>query len=149
MARTVSAAAAATPGIDRELAVTGALLHDMGKLEAYDVVGGCAQLNDAGRLIGEIPLGFARVRGHIEAIDGFPPERAQALLHIILSHHGRLEHGSPVTPCTREATLVHTMDELSGRMGAFDRLEKATPAGEAWSRFDRVLGSAAFLGPAR
>jgi 3'-5' exoribonuclease len=149
VARTVSAAAAATPGLDRDLAVTGALLHDVGKLEAYDVVGGCAELNDAGRLIGEIPLGFARVRDHIEAIEGFPPERARALLHIILSHHGRLEHGSPVTPCTREATLVHTMDELSGRMGAFDRLEKETPSGQAWSRFDGVLEGAAFLGEGR
>ena len=149
VAQAVSAAAAGAPGIDRDLAVTGALLHDVGKLEAYDVVGACAELNDAGRLIGEIPLGFARVRAHIEAIERFPVDRAQALLHIILSHHGRLEHGSPVTPCTREAALVHAMDALSGRLGAFDRLERETAAGAAWSRFDRALEGAAFLGRSR
>lgn len=62
-------------------------------------------------------------------------------------HQGRLEFGSPVVPCTREATLVHAIDELSGRMGAFDRLEQATPDGEAWSRFDRVLETSAYLIP--
>ena len=46
------------------------------------------------------------------------------MLHIILSHHGSLEHGSPVVPCTREATLVHMIDNLGGRLGSFDRLEE-------------------------
>ena len=46
------------------------------------------------------------------------------MLHIILSHHGKLEHGSPVTPCTREATLVHMIDNLGGTLGSFDRIEK-------------------------
>ena len=49
------------------------------------------------------------------------------MLHIILSHHGALEHGSPVVPCTREATLVHMIDNLGGRLGSFDRLEKELP----------------------
>ena len=146
VARLVSAAAATLPEIDRDLAVTGALLHDIGKLEAYVVNGGCADLGDAGKLIGEIPLGFYRVRREIEAMPGFPPDRAQALQHVLLAHHGRLEFGSPVAPCTREATLVHMMDDLSGQMGAYDRLRKETAAGEVWSRFDRVLESSAFLG---
>jgi 3'-5' exoribonuclease len=115
VATMVAAAAAAHPQIDRDLAVTGALLHDIGKLEAYAVTGGCADLTDAGKLEGEIPLGYYRVRQASEAIPGFPPHRAQALLHILLSHHGRLEFGSPVTPCTREAALVHAMDNPSRR----------------------------------
>ena len=49
------------------------------------------------------------------------------MLHIILSHHGALEHGSPVLPCTREATLVHMIDNLGGKLGSFDRLEKELP----------------------
>ncbi len=77
---------------------------------------------------------------------GFPPRLAEALLHIILSHHGTLEHGSPVVPCTREATLVHFLDNLGGRLGSFDRLEKELPAGAAWSGFDRALGASAFFG---
>ncbi len=144
----VSAAAVEHPQIDRDLAVTGALLHDIGKLEAYAVTGGCAELTDAGKLEGEIPLGYFRVRQAIEAEPDFPPHRAQALLHIVLSHHGRLECGSPVTPCTREAALVHAMDNLSGHLGAFDRLENETLAEERWSRYDRVIEGAAFFPPA-
>ena len=53
-------------------------------------------VSDQGRLLGEIALGYYRVRRTIERLDGFPPELAQALLHIILSHHGTLEFGSPV-----------------------------------------------------
>ena len=131
VATMVSAAAAAHPDIDRDLAVSGALLHDFGKLEAYAVAGGCADLTDAGKLEGEIALGYFRVRQASAELAGFPPNRAQALLHILLSHHGRLEFGSPVTPCTREAALVHAMDNLSGHLGAFDRLDEETPARRA------------------
>ena len=70
------------------------------------------------------------------------------MLHIILSHHGTLEHGSPVVPCTREATLVHMIDNLGGRLGSFDRLEKELARGAAWSAFDRALGSGAYFGSA-
>ena len=55
-------------------------------------------MTDEGRLQGEIPLGYYRVRRVIEDLDGFPAELAQSVLHIILSHHGALEHGSPVVP---------------------------------------------------
>ena len=81
----------------------------------------------------------------IEEIPGFPQELATAVLHIILSHHGALEHGSPVVPCTREATLVHMIDNLGGRLGSFDRLEKALPDGSRWSGYDRALGGGAYF----
>lgn len=147
VAQGVDALSATFPGIDRDVAVTGALLHDIGKLEAYTADPQCPGMTDAGRLLGEIPLGYYRVRREIEALPGFPAATAQALLHIILSHHGRLEHGSPVLPATREATLVHFVDNLGGRLGAYDRLEKALPAGTDWSAFDRVLGGGAYFGP--
>jgi 3'-5' exoribonuclease len=145
VAEGVSAMASTFPGIDRDVAVTGALLHDIGKVEAYEQSGGAIDLSDAGRLQGEIPLGYFRVRRTIEEIDGFPPADAQAVLHIILSHHGKLEHGSPVTPCTREATLVHMIDNLGGTLGSFDRIEKALGDGECWSRFDRALSGSAYF----
>ncbi|MEA2373803.1 MAG: 3-5 exoribonuclease [Thermoleophilaceae bacterium] len=144
----VSAVSATFPGIDRDVAVTGALLHDIGKIEAYATQGGAIDLSDAGRLEGEIPLGYYLVRRAIEDMPGFPPATAQALLHIILSHHGQLEHGSPVVPCTREATLVHMIDNLGGRLGSFDRLEKGLSSGARWSGFDRAIaGSAYFAAP--
>jgi 3'-5' exoribonuclease len=147
VAQAVSATSATFPGIDRDVAVTGALLHDIGKLEAYTGDPGAIDLTDAGRLQGEIALGYYRVRATIEEIEGFPAELAQAVTHIVLSHHGSLEHGSPVVPCTREATLVHMIDNLGGRLGSFDRLEKELAPGRRWSGYDRALeGSAFFAG---
>jgi 3'-5' exoribonuclease len=145
VADATAAAAQIFAGVDRDLAVCGALLHDIGKLDAYAGYGCGVTLNDAGKLIGEIPNGYYTVRRAIEQIPGFPPELAQALLHIILSHHGCLEYGSPVVPATREALLVHTMDKLSGDLGSFDRLERETAEDETWSRHDRALGRAVYL----
>jgi 3'-5' exoribonuclease len=146
VAQAVSAAAAFFPGIDRDVAVTGALLHDIGKTEAYNDDPLAIDLTDAGRLQGEIPLGYYKVRRQIEEIPGFDPAVAQAVLHIILAHHGSLEHGSPVIPATREAVLVHMIDNLGGRLGSFDRLERQLPAGESWSGFDRALSGSAYFG---
>ena len=148
VAQAVSAAAAAFPGIDRDLAVTGALLHDIGKTQAYNSDPLAIDLTDAGRLLGEIPIGYYLVRREIESIEGFEPELGQAVLHIILSHHGTHEMGSPVVPATREATLVHMMDNLGGRLGSFDRIERELAEGQSWSKFDRGLDSAAYF-PAR
>lgn len=146
VAQAVNAAAPFFPGIDREVAVAGALLHDVGKLQAYNEDPLAIDLTDAGRLEGEIPLGYYAVRRQIEEIDGFDPALARAVLHVILAHHGSLEHGSPVVPATREAVLVHMIDNLGGRLGSFDRLERQLPAGESWSGFDRALSGSAFFG---
>jgi 3'-5' exoribonuclease len=145
VAQAVSAISATFPGIDREVAVTGALLHDIGKLEAYEMRGEAIEMSDQGRLFGEIALGYYRVRRAVEELEGFPPPTARAVLHIILSHHGSLEHGSPVIPCTREATLVHMIDNLGGRLGSFDRLEKSLASGAEWSVFDKGIGGGAYF----
>jgi 3'-5' exoribonuclease len=143
----VSAISACFAGIDRDVAVTGALIHDIGKIEAYGQAAPAIDLTDEGKLHGEIPLGYYLVRTRIERIDGFPPELALAVLHVLLSHHGMLENGSPVMPATREATVVHAIDNLGGKLGSFDRLEKGLQEGETWSTYDRALsGSAHFPG---
>ena len=144
----VSAISASFPGVDRDVAVTGALIHDIGKIEAYSSDPFAIDLTDDGKLLGEIPLGYYLVRRQIEQIAGFPADLSRAVLHIVLSHHGLLENGSPVVPCTREATVVHAIDNLGGKLGSFDRLEKGLQDGESWSRFDRALaGSAWFARP--
>jgi 3'-5' exoribonuclease len=145
VAQAVSAISATFSEINRDVAVAGALLHDIGKLDAYAFEGNAIEMTDAGKLQGEIPLGYYRVRRLIERLDGFCVPTAEAVLHIILSHHGSLEHGSPIVPCTREATLVHFCDNLGGRLGSFDRLEKELPNGERWSRFDRAIGGGAYF----
>jgi 3'-5' exoribonuclease len=144
----VSAISASFPGVDRDLAVSAALIHDIGKIEAYALDPACIDLTDDGRLHGEIPLGYYLVRRTIERIEGFPWELARALLHIQLSHHGTYENGSPVVPATREATIVHAMDNLGGKLGSFDRLEKGLQEGESWSSFDRALDGAAYFAAA-
>jgi 3'-5' exoribonuclease len=147
VAQAVGALSAVFGGIDRDLAVTGAILHDIGKLDAYDWSGESIEMSDLGRLQGEIVLGYFRVRETIERIDGFPAGLAEPLLHIILSHHGSLEHGSPVVPATREATLVHMADNLGSKLGSFDRLEADLADGAAWAQqYDRALGTLAYFG---
>ena len=149
VAQAVSAISATFGGVDRDVAVTGALLHDIGKLDSYefDEETDEVSMSDLGRLYGEIALGYYRIRRAIEDIEGFPAELASAVGHIILSHHGALEHGSPVVPCTREATLVHMIDNLGGKLGSFDRLEKELPAGAQWSGYDKALGGGAYFAP--
>jgi 3'-5' exoribonuclease len=145
VAQAVSAISATFPGIDRDVAVAGALVHDIGKLDAYEMRGEAIEMSDGGRLYGEIPLGYFRIRTAIESLEDFPADVSQALLHIILSHHGTLEHGSPVVPATREAALVHGIDNLGARLGSFDRVEKALPDGQQWSGYDKGLGGGAFF----
>src|SRR5436305_13869107 len=96
VAQAVSAAANFFPGIDRDVAVTGALLHDIGKCVAYNDDPLAIDLTDAGRLQGEIPLGYYTVRRAIEDLPGFDPHLAQCVLHLILIPHGCLEPRSPV-----------------------------------------------------
>lgn len=149
VAEAVAGAAVVFPGIDRDLAVSAALVHDLGKLEAYALVeGDTVELTDAGRLRGEIVLGYERLHQELDRIPGIDERRKQAFLHIILSHHGQLEHGSPVVPQTREAFLVHTMDNLGGKLGIIDRLEQERPPGSAWSGFDRAFGGSVYFADA-
>jgi 3'-5' exoribonuclease len=148
VAQAVSATSVIFGHVNRDLAVTGALLHDIGKLDAYetDPEDGI-RVSAHGRLQGEIPLGYFRVRSAIAVIPAFPADLAEGLLHIILSHHGTLEHGSPVVPATREATLVHSADNLGSKLGSFDRVQAELEPGTLWSGYDRGLGTTPYFGP--
>ncbi|MDO9352374.1 MAG: HD domain-containing protein, partial [Solirubrobacteraceae bacterium] len=146
VAEAVSAAAGIFPGIDRDLAVTAALIHDIGKLDAYAFADGdVVELTDAGKLRGEIVIGYERMHGVLNGIPGITEVRKQAFLHIVLAHHGKLEHGSPVTPQTREAYLVHSMDNLGGKLGTVDRMEQERQPGAAWSSADWAFGGSVWF----
>lgn len=145
----VEALAPLFPDVDRDVAVAGALLHDIGKAEAYTTDPLAPDLTDLGRLEGHIVLGYEIVRAAVEALEGFPAETALAVRHIVLSHHGKQEYGSPVVPATREAVLVHHADDLAARMGSFDRLQRGLAPDAQWSAYDRGVGSAAYFGPVR
>jgi 3'-5' exoribonuclease len=135
--------------VDRDVAVAGALLHDIGKAHTYTTDPVSPELTDLGRLEGHIVIGYEIVRRVVGDLQGFPAETARSLRHIVLSHHGKLDYGSPVVPATREAVLVHHVDDLAARMGSLDRLERGLGPGDEWSGYDRALSGPAYFGPAR
>jgi 3'-5' exoribonuclease len=102
-------------GARRDLVIAGALLHDLGKLEelTYDV---SVDYSLAGNLIGHIVLGAGMVRDAVREVPGFPAELALELQHVVLSHHGEKELGSPVVPATIEALIVAAADDFDAKM---------------------------------
>ena len=114
IARVVSLLAEAY-GANRDLVVAGALLHDIGKLQELDY-GVATSYSRDGRLIGHITLGAQLVRQAASAIDGFPPTLLTEMEHLILSHHGCLEFGSPVLPMTVEAFILSFADDLDSKI---------------------------------
>jgi 3'-5' exoribonuclease len=105
------------PDVDLDYLITGAVLHDIGKLEELSYER-CIGYTTQGRLLGHISIGFAMVRKKIEAIAGFPPELATLVEHLLLSHHGTHEFGSPALPQFREAVVLNFIDDLDSKMGA-------------------------------
>ena len=95
--------------LDRDLVITGAILHDIGKAEEMKITTNINPTED-GTLLGHIYLGAARVEGWMDRIPGFPDLLRRKLIHIILSHHGRMEYGSPKVPMFPEAEAVHLAD---------------------------------------
>ncbi len=137
------------PSVDRDLVVVGALLHDIGKVAGYSSDPFAPGFTDAGRLQGEIVLGHDLVGALIAEIDGFPDDLSLRLRHIVVSHHGEREKGSPVVPMTREAVIVHYCDDMTARVAAVDDAERATAAGERWSSYSKMLETPLFLGERR
>jgi 3'-5' exoribonuclease len=112
IARTIARAA----GADAELVLAGVLLHDIGKLEAYRW-DGVFDYTDAHSLVGHVVLGALMLERRLDAAPSPPctAEERQLLLHLVLSHHGRLEFGSPVPPLTLEAEVLHWADNASAK----------------------------------
>lgn len=109
------AAAAHYPGIHRDLLLAGAILHDIGKVEELSWETSF-EYSLQGQLLGHISIGFALVEKKLDAIPDFPPRLRLLLEHMILSHHGRMEFGSPKPPMTPEAILLHYLDDLDAKM---------------------------------
>ena len=136
--------------IDRDLLVTGALLHDIGKVEEYNYDQGFIEYSDEGRLWGHISIGAQRIRTIIEEIereDDFPVELKKNIIHLILSHQGKLEHGSPVVPATLEAMILYYADEMDSKANALIQIiEREKKPGKNWSKFIPLLERFLYLG---
>jgi 3'-5' exoribonuclease len=131
--------------INRDLLIAGALLHDIGKIEEYDWRSLSFRLTDRGRLMGHLVMGAEMVRGFANSIPGFPTILAMELEHMILSHHGHKEWGSPEEPKTATAYALHLADLLSARMGQVERLLQSQNSTERWTAYDRGLETALWL----
>lgn len=140
MARVADMLANHYPGVDRSLLIAGALLHDVGKVEELFVENGLIDYSAKGRLKGHLVIGSEMVGRAAAGIKGFPEELLTRLQHLILSHHGRLEFGSPVVPMTVEAFLLQYVDELDSRMNMLEQLRRKLDSTEmSWSEYQRVL----------
>ncbi|HKU62140.1 MAG TPA: HD domain-containing protein [Gemmatimonadales bacterium] len=112
----IARAVAITSGADRELVLAGAMLHDVGKLEAYAWRRGVFELTEAGALLGHVTLGMLMLDRHLARHAPDCTHREVLLLqHLIASHHGVLEHGAPVRPMTLEAEVLHYADDASAK----------------------------------
>ena len=109
------AAAVTAPWLDKDLLITGSLLHDIGKIIEYEVAGDF-RYSLQGKLVGHISLGASLVEKWISNIPGFPERLALEVIHIILAHHGQLEYGSPKAPATAEALVIHFADDLDAKL---------------------------------
>lgn len=127
-------------GVNRDLLMTGGILHDIGKIYEFSY-SRIIDYTDEGRLVGHIVMGAEMVDKKIEALENFPPHLALKLRHIILSHHGDLEYGSPKRPKTVEALIVHFMDDMDAKVNAFQEFIAASPPDEEsdWTPFHRLL----------
>ena len=134
------------PRLDRDLLVTGAILHDIGKLEEFSCH---LQLDytDAGRLLGHVVLGVQRVQEKINNIKGFPPDLSLALQHLMVSHHGEYEFGSPKRPKTLEAFALNYADDLDAKINHVSGLLDAEQENASrWTPYQRVYGRYLFKG---
>ena len=110
--------AAIFPDVQRELLLTGAILHDIGKIHelSYET---SFQYTTEGQLLGHISIGLRMVRDKLAALPDFPPRLALLVEHMVLSHHGHYEYGSPKLPMTSEAMMLHMLDDLCAKMELF------------------------------
>jgi len=137
MCRMGEAAAATYKEVDADLLMTGIILHDVGKTVEY-VYDSAIEHSWDGRLHGHIVIGYRMVLDRIRALEDFPEDLARELLHIILSHHGLMEFGSPKTPKFTEALIVHFLDNLDARAAMFREATEKDP-GVRWTDFHRFL----------
>ncbi len=125
-------------GINEDLLIAGALLHDVGKVHemsyerAFDYT-------DIGKLLGHITIGVELVEDKIRRVDGFPRELGILLKHMLLSHHGQYEYGSPKRPKTIEATILNYLDDMDSKInGIRAHIAKENSSTSRWTAYHRL-----------
>ena len=129
------------PMINRDLLLSAAMLHDIGKLNELSSFP-ANDYTDAGQLLGHIMIGATQIQVRIAGIEGFPKRLANELTHCILAHHGELEYGSPKKPALIEALALSFADNLDAKMETFKSALSNVPENNVeWQGFNRLLDS--------
>jgi 3'-5' exoribonuclease len=133
-------------GINEDLLVVGALLHDVGKIHemsyerAFDYT-------DEGKLLGHITIGVELVEDKIRMVEGFPRELSMLLKHMLLSHHGQYEYGSPKRPKTVEATILNYLDDMDSKINGIQaHIAKENASSSRWTSHHRLYDRYFFKG---
>lgn len=126
-------------GVDRDLLMVGAILHDIGKIRELSYKHRL-DYTDEGRLLSHITIGVELVNEKIQSIPEFPKEKAALIKHMIVSHHGSREFGSPEPPKTIEAVLLNYIDEIDSRVNAIREFVAADDPNATWTSYHRLLG---------
>lgn len=127
-------------GGDQDIVVAGSLLHDIGKVEEMEIRGGF-QYSDRGRLLGHIALGVVLFDDLTRKTKGFPSQISDILKHIIISHHGVEEWGSPRKPMCIEALIVHYLDNLDAKVTGVREHMKESMEDAQWTTYHRLYES--------
>lgn len=134
-------------GVDQDLLLAGVILHDVGKIREleyrYKI-----DYTDEGRLLSHIVIGIAMVDEKIRQVDDFPEEKANLLKHMIVSHHGVKEYGSPELPKTIEAVLLNYIDEIDSRVNSIREFIRKEDSDDPWTSYHRLLERQFYKGPA-
>lgn len=134
------------PGLNRDLLVAGALLHDVGKVNELRYARSF-EYTDVGKLLGHIVIGVEMVEEKVRDIPGFPKELAVLLKHLLLSHHGQYEYGSPKRPKTLEAVILNFIDDLDSKInGVRTHLDKEAASESSWTQYHRLYDRYFFKG---
>lgn len=134
------------PALRRDMLLTGAILHDIGKIREFDApLRG--DYTTEGRLIGHVVMGAEMVEKKAVGLEDLSAGELMELKHLILSHHGHMEFGSPKRPKTLEALALHMIDDLDAKMDAFrSHMEQGQSEDEQWTTFHPIFNRYLYRG---
>jgi len=126
-------------GVDRDLLLAGAILHDIGKIREFNYKYSI-DYSDEGRLLSHIVIGIMMLDEKLEEVEDFPQDQAVLLRHMIVSHHGTRDFGSPEPPKTIEALLLNYIDEIDAKVNGIRDFMATEDPNESWTSYHRLLG---------
>ncbi len=125
-------------GVDIDLLIAGTILHDIGKIREFDYKTKI-DYSDEGRLLSHVVIGVQMVDEKLKEIKDFPAEQALLLKHMVVSHHGTREFGSPEPPKTIEAVLLNYLDEIDSKVNGIREFMSWQDPNETWTSYHRLL----------